>query len=140
MSRSIFLRKCSDISHNYGKKARNYFEKHPCCEDCGEERIAVLAIHHKIGKEYEVFKTLCNNCHALEHCSHPEYTHKDHLKECEALNVENINKAALILGMLDRGVPIRNIIFEAKTSLNTIKAVMNSNGFVSTPRKGYVKN
>ena len=60
-------RKMTRIKAAHGSKALAHFINNNICELCGEDRVACLEIHHTHGKKREVFKTLCSNCHVLEH-------------------------------------------------------------------------
>lgn len=59
--------KLSWIKTRYGEAAKLYFIANPCCEVCDEDRLVCLAIHHTDGKRVEKFRTLCHNCHSVEH-------------------------------------------------------------------------
>lgn len=80
-SQNPFVLKVCNIRYNYGDSASEYFKNNPVCERCGEERITILNVHHLLGKNIEIFKVLCFNCHMLEHSSNPNYTYKDYLEE-----------------------------------------------------------
>lgn len=133
--RNVFLKKCSDITYKYGKKARDYFELNSKCERCSEDRIVLLAIHHTHGKQVDKFETLCHNCHMLEHSNNKEYTYEDYKK-----SIKDADKSQEILHLLEKNVPIRKIISELNTSKPTIDKVMKKYGFISIPRKGYTKS
>lgn len=66
-ARRRLTNKLSWIKKLYDEAAKQYFLAHPACEECGEERMCCLGIHHPEGKKVEKFKTLCQNCHAVEH-------------------------------------------------------------------------
>jgi hypothetical protein len=73
--RRVLSNKLGWIKKRYGAEARSHFEQNPLCEVCFEKRLACLAIHHIEGKNVESFRTLCHNCHAVEHGS--EFTFED---------------------------------------------------------------
>lgn len=71
--RCTLKRKIKDIRYKYGTMAVEYFLLNNVCELCSENRLVVLNIHHVYGKNFENFKTLCFNCHMLEHNKEREF-------------------------------------------------------------------
>lgn len=142
----IFLskRKIKDIRYKYGKSAVEHFLKFPFCQNCLDERLITLNIHHVLGKNHEVYKTLCFNCHMIEH--NREYANET-LASCQKKQSEKLNKNKQqgeekdtgILALLNKGIPIRRIVKLSKTTTQRISKVMKINGFVSRPRSGYHK-
>lgn len=75
-----FVSKISWIKAKHGAAAKEYFLTHLECEDCEENRLACLSVHHVHGKSYDIFEVLCRNCHALRHGGYA--TAEDGYKEC----------------------------------------------------------
>ncbi len=111
MTKNPFLRKCNDIKHNYGQLAVNYFKLNPVCENCGEQRIVCLAVHHVEGKQIDNFKILCANCHVLCHSIvNGEYTYKEYLKYINAKKEaahRQFKKEKKLLNLIKAGNSIR---------------------------------
>jgi hypothetical protein len=133
-------RKIKDIRYKYGESAVKYFIKYPTCEICDENRLIVLNIHHIEGKKIDKFKTLCFNCHMIEHYEErSKDTYNSCIEKCKTNEMNKKNKHEKILQLLNDYVPIRNIVKYEKTSVRTINQVMKKNDFISIPCKGYKK-
>ena len=79
MVKNPFLLKLKDLRYNYGPEEANYFESHPYCESCPEQRLAALTIHHVHGRKQKIFKILCFNCHMTLHATKYEgWTYDDY--------------------------------------------------------------
>ena len=140
MATMYFKRKLQEIKYNYGVKASEYLKRNTKCEDCGEPRMLVLNIHHTQGKKIEEFKTLCHNCHMIEHSTtNKEYTHETYLNEEKQKLASDVDRDKRILKRLDEGLAIHKIITQENTSISSIKTVMSKHNFVSIQRKGYTK-
>lgn len=140
MVKSPLKRKLKDLKYKYGELAVEYFLSKPVCEVCGEERLVVLNIHHVHGKKVNEFKTLCFNCHMIEHNpSISNVTYSSCKDEELKLLKKTRDKEQEILESLNNGIPLRNIIVRNSTCIKTIHKVMDKYGFVSVPRKGYIK-
>lgn len=140
MIKSLYKRKIKDIRYQYGESAVKYFQKHPYCEECDEKRLILLCIHHLEGKKKNKFKTVCHNCHMLEH--HPEAsdeTYEKYLAAESAKAKKSQNKDNEILRMMNKQISIREIIAKAHTCLSRIRRVAKKSGFVIYHRKGYEK-
>jgi hypothetical protein len=138
--KSYYKRKVKDIRYNYGESAVQHFIANPICEHCGEERMVVLNIHHTAGKLVEDYKTLCHNCHMLEHnprIAHETYaTHlQDELEKAETLKKRDL----FIVSLLEKQTPLRDIIGIAGCKYETIKRVMAEHGYRTRPQSGYYK-
>jgi|DEB0MinimDraft_6_1074348.scaffolds.fasta_scaffold79845_3 transposase-like protein len=104
--------KLKDLRYKYGESAKEYFREHYKCESCGEDRLAVLTLHHTKGKKVEEYQTLCFNCHMLIHSKTPEHTAEMSIRKdtkrtlkSEAIRVRNIK----IKQMVDDGISYRKI-------------------------------
>jgi len=132
--------KLKDLRYNYGQPAVDHFEKNPICNRCGEDRLGGLNIHHVHGKNYDVFETLCFTCHMLEH--RPEIAHITYAIYLEKLSKRKnkVNeKIENIKLLLKKGVSLRNIVFECKTSLEFVQKILKKEGYETMPRIGYRK-
>ncbi len=140
MVTNALKKKINYLRYNYGQPEADYFLNNPVCEECLEDRLVLLAIHHVHGKNIDKFKTVCLNCHMLEHTPKSKHhTYKSCMQEQSAKLDKMETKKALVLRLLDQGVSLRNIIGIANTSMHIINQVMKANRFIAYERQGYKK-
>jgi hypothetical protein len=81
----------------------------PKCEECGEGRLAALTVHHLEGKHIKAFKTLCFNCHMLEHSKTPNYAAADYFTEFLSKTKLIDDRDTYILSLHFAGLSLRSI-------------------------------
>lgn len=121
-------RKLTGLRHNYGNAAADYFLVNPRCEDCGEDRIVVLTIHHLHGKKVDEFRTLCFNCHMLTHSKHKNYTYDDHVKHLEQKEAKKriaTGRQMRMVKMRDEGMSLRDIAKQMHISHIAVKNTLD---------------
>lgn len=122
MAKNPFSIKISDIKYNYGIKAAEYFKTKPYCENCPEERLATLSIHHTHGKNINKFRVLCHNCHALTHATKTGHTtYRQLIKEKEIKSSKEVKVFKKIKYLLDKGYSLRYIGRLLGISHNTVR-------------------
>jgi len=119
------------LRFNYGQAAHDHFAEFPSCQDCGEKRIAVLTVHHIHGRKVDIFRTLCFNCHMLEHSSTPDFTYADHQKH---LRKKELARQALeartdeMVKLKKKGLSLRAIGRELKVCHVSVKIYLDRRG------------
>jgi len=128
--------KLAGLKYNYGPKACKYFIDNHACENCLENRLVLLNIHHTHGKSEDNFMTLCFNCHMLEHNeNNASTTYEDCMIRDEEKNKIKSQKDDYILKKLKEGLSIGKIIKICNTSFERVKKIMKENGFECEPRR-----